>query len=284
MDFLLGNLIYYLFQNQKSGNYYRTYEGIMNDTSKVFIFGSSIANHHIVPSELEKNLGLPSYNLGKDGMDIVYHYSALYMLTQRHKPEYVLLCVTPKELSCVEEHDRISEIFPFVVDFPELLDSNLYNDKLLKLKFLSKIFPFNSKITTIIKGYFIKEKADNQKGYVALSESKSFVNLEKKITFSKDTSIDSLRLQSFNGIVNLTKENNIKLIIILSPYFNKDDTLTRSISIIKQRCENQNISFLNYLNDTSFVGHTELFFDEGHLNNKGAILLTQKISSQIKSH
>src|SRR5690349_19787023 len=76
-DFLSGIVLNKVFQMQKSGKYYTTLYGLQHAKENILIFGSSHANENINTQLMEKKLKESAFNLGNQGMSLMYDYPML---------------------------------------------------------------------------------------------------------------------------------------------------------------------------------------------------------------
>ena len=76
------------------------------------------------------------------------------------------------------------------------------------------------------------------------------------------------------------KQRGIQLSFIVSPMYicSKEDVY----KIPKDLAGKHQIPFIDHFRDSTFVGHSELFYDFGHLNRKGAILNSEMVSKELK--
>ena len=77
LDALAGWLLRHYYFTQHSGSMYRTTYSMESATHDILIFGTSRATHHYKPEVFERTLGMTCYNAGKDGTQILYHWSLI---------------------------------------------------------------------------------------------------------------------------------------------------------------------------------------------------------------
>ena len=98
-DRTIGKLLKGIYEKQKRGDYFQTTYAVKNVKEKVLIFGSSRAMHHYVSEVFERKLNSSTYNVGRNGKNILYSYAILEQILTYHKPKIVILDVSPLEFS-----------------------------------------------------------------------------------------------------------------------------------------------------------------------------------------
>ncbi|HEY1870110.1 MAG TPA: hypothetical protein VGG71_03575, partial [Chitinophagaceae bacterium] len=99
LDLIIGSVLKKFYFQQESGLDYRSTYSIEKTTADVLIFGSSTANHDYIPEIFGKVLGIPSYNVGRDGTSVFYDYSILKMILKRYSPKIIILDFDKQEFS-----------------------------------------------------------------------------------------------------------------------------------------------------------------------------------------
>ena len=116
LDFLIGMGISGLFSKQKGGQIYQTTMGLESVHTDVLVFGASNASHHYVPSVFRDSLGMSFFNLGRDGMDILYGKAIFNGIVRRYCPKIIIINLSPTELSTDLSYDRLSPLLPYYRD------------------------------------------------------------------------------------------------------------------------------------------------------------------------
>ncbi|HEY5369695.1 MAG TPA: hypothetical protein VIJ75_11955 [Hanamia sp.] len=171
LDFVIGTILNKLYFKQQSGLQYRTTYAIEKTNAEVIVLGSSRANHHYVPAVFENILHYSFYNAGKDGSSIFYNYAILKGILKRYKPRIIVLEILKEELGFEKEwYDRLSELLPYYATHPEIRSIILLKSRSERLKLISKIYPYNSSLLTILIGNteLNKKRRMDLEGYVPL--------------------------------------------------------------------------------------------------------------------
>ena len=84
-------------------------------------------------------------------------------------------------------------------------------------------------------------------------------------------------------IINLTKKENIDLIIVKTPTSYNYEEMSR-LNHIKRIAEENDILFLDYINNMTDLNldYNKDFYDTGHLNKNGSIKFTNKFIENLE--
>ncbi len=284
LDYAIGNLLKYLYSKQESGLLYRTTYAIDSTKADVLIFGSSTANHHYYPGAFEKRLHMTCYNTGRDGNNIFYDYAVLEGVLKRYSPKIAILDFNQDDFKKDQDsYDRISSLLPYYSTHPEMRSIIQLKSPYEKYKLLSKIYPYNSLIFTIGVGNTEinkdREEINDMDGYVPLTRILKGP-LITDTTFEK-YELDSTKIKIFQSFIRNCISSDIKLFIFLSPQFIKFKFEDSSVVIAREIAKKSNIPFYDFSNDSLFLNDEELFFDRGHLNDRGAKIYSNKVIDKI---
>lgn len=282
VDFILGNILRHFYFKQESGTQYRTMFAMEKARADVWVFGSSRANHHYQPEIFKERLKGSYYNAGKDGSSILYHYAVLKSVLKRHQPKLIILDLMSEEFKTnPESYDRLATLLPYYKDHPEIRPVVKLKSEFEQLKLLSQIYPFNSSTLTIAAGNaeFNKTRRRDEQGYVALEN----VWVKPIITQKyREYETDTIKIDAYTSFIKDCIANNIKLYVVVSPYFIKNNFKDHSISIGKAIAERHQVKFYDFSDHPDFIKNPGLFDDPLHLNDKGAKIFTGLLIDQIK--
>lgn len=277
-DFAIGKALKHLSAFAIGGDTYKNNYIAEKIDEDIIIMGSSKASHHYVSSIIEDSIGYSCYNAGIDGNGIIRAYAYTVMFTQHHTPKIIVFDVINSfDLVTNDNVKYLGGVKPFydkehIADiFKEISCTEPY-------KMYSYMYRYNSKALQIIADIFAPQQ-NGIKGYRPLygiiKHPKSEVNDDER-------EYDSLKIQYIERLINLCKQKDIQLFFAISP--NHCQTNIINYSPILSLANKHNITLLNHLNDTTFVGKNEFFKDAGHLNNEGATLYTNIIVNELKNH
>ena len=91
---------------------------------------------------------------------------------------------------------------------------------------------------------------------------------------------DQERIDLLERFIKDCKAKDIRLSLIVSPMYicSKKDVF----KIPRELAAKHQIPFIDHYRDSAFVGHSELFYDFGHLNRKGAEMFSEMIANELK--
>ncbi len=282
LDFSIGKTLRYFYFKETSGLHYRTTYSFDSTKAEVLIFGGSRANRHYVPQVFEDSLNMSFYNTGRDGNGIFYQISLLKSILKRYTPKVIVLDYVGGFEYDAESYDRMSSILPYYGSHEEIRKTIESKSPYEKVKLISQIYPFNSKILTIAIGNMEinKKREIDDKGYVPLFTTWNEKIDSQNIELIND--IDSNKINAFRDFLILSKKSNIKVFVVFSPIYLKMKN-TPGIEICYNLCSSEKIPFWNFSEDTLFQNNNKLFSDIQHMNNNGAIIFSKIICEKIKN-
>ena len=285
-DCITGSGLKHFYFKTSSGLLQRTTYALEETKEDILIFGSSRANHHYDTKIIEKKSGMSAYNTGRDGNFIFFQTALLKSILKRYKPKQIILDFSGTFKYSREDYDRLSSLLPYYNTHEELRNIIHLKSPYEKFKLKSKIYPYNSLLTTIIIGNL----KFNHSRFANKGEYNGFVPAngiwEKEIA-AKETprkyKIDKNKLNAFEEFLELVKKRNIPTVVVYSPvYYFYESNYT--IEMVEEICKKYNITFVDYSKDVQFLKNKELFSNPTHLNNKGAKLLTQEVLQYLELH
>jgi hypothetical protein len=234
----------------------------------VVIMGTSRANNHFVADLFEKK-GLKSFNYGISGSHL-FETSLLLKLMMANKFQIKNLILEADLSICNENRDEgttarfmsyihtnsiIKEHYKHEIDFKKLYYVPFY-----------RYIKFDAKIGFREVYEVLSKKPTNtlyNKGYYPLIS-------DKKGSMKNDIStLKVIRNKYYEEIKKLCKQNNINLIVVMTPMCKNTKGLDYFDKVKKQYPEINN--FENTVTDDRY------FASCGHLNNEGAIIYTNHI-------
>jgi len=253
----------------------------MKTEARFLVFGSSRANHHYVPRIIEEEINMDYYNVGRDGSFIPYHYAVLCSILSRWTPNIVILDITKNDLiKQGDDYARLSVLLPYYEDNVSIRQVVNMKSKFEKIKLLSKIYPYNSQIFSIMLGNIssLSAKKKDEKGFVGLTDG--FKGDTTKTNWIEE--LDERKVELYKRFIGKCKENGVLLYVVCSPYYLNDTISGKSVSLAKSIAVSAGVEFIDFSNDKGFVENKKLFYDKNHLNERGAIIFTKELSKRIE--
>lgn len=178
--------------------------------------------------------------------------------------------------------DNLSVLLPYYYSSKGIKEIIKLRGPNEKIKFISKIYPFNSQIFDIL---WTTSKGNNNplftfNGYIPLRgeiahEGQDYDN-------DVEIKLDSMKVSYICKLSSLCHEHNVKLIMIISPEYFGQKTGTRQVDIISKIAKQADIERWDYECDSVISFDKSLFKDQVHLNHRGATLFTETIVERIK--
>lgn len=244
--------------------------------AEILIFGSSRARRNYDTEIITDSLGKTVFDCGYNSMGIEFMYPRLQQILKRYTPSMILYDITPV-YDIMKQKSNSSSIKPMK---PFFHDSIFYHtiremDFIEWIKCHSGSYRYHGELKRYIDDQTNKEKFIN--GYSPL-------NGIKKVKFVKHNKMvpDSAKLHLLENFIKLCREKNIELVFIISPYYKND--MGDQGAALRELVKPYNIPVYDHFNDTAFLNDTTLYWDEAHLNTKGAKMFTSMIMTDILSN
>ena len=298
IDQVAGIFLQKLFFTQNAGqNSALTY--VFRDcNADILIFGNSRARHHYDSRLLADSLEMSCYNAGQDGgHSILMQYALIKVVTERYSPKIIILEFNPDNVTYTAgNYDRLSVLLPYYKEYTELRHIIYLRSPFEKIKLLSAIYPFNSNIVNIIRfntNTYAARKKDIE-GFVPIKSQELNVELTTKgfelkndLEIESQSVVDSNLVNALKNIISLCKDKNILLFIVSSPIFHgineKQNPPSLSANTALEIIHKNNVNYIDLSFDSTITGHTEWFYDRGHLNDIGATIFTNKLAGILKN-
>ena len=258
--------------------------------ARLFVFGSSHAASHYVPDVLEAELGIPSYNAGVLGQQILFHKTLESIVLQRITPEVIILDVDPSTLyETKDSYDRLGELKPFYFRYPKIIGPVLEHRSSLERLFLwSKLYQYNSTLVHVLR-YAISPQPDwngYRPDYGVMdppTPEQERREVEAREAFRAGRKLDPVMVDAMDRFAADAIRKNVRVFFCVSPAALPDDLLRnesfRKITAIADRWQ---VPILDFRNDSLFLRQYSLFTDSGHLNDAGARRYSRLVADTIR--
>jgi hypothetical protein len=289
LDQALGRQLEHVFYNLRSGRF-----GVINlavDTkADILILGDSKAHHNYIPRLIRDNLDLSCYNLGADGMNVIYHYILVNHIINYYRPTLIIYDVSGKEFNDKYfDPSKFSILMPYAKNCRSALDIIKKEDSFIDIKLLSRLYPFNQNLHSIFLHGLIAPRIT--KGYEPLHGTDLVKELKNKKngTSSKIDENDILKF-AFKALLDIVAEQKIPIVLINSPVWDFDDyyrlyNFPQNILNTLKGYEAE--LFIIQKDKYPQLNEEWLFKDSSHLNHHGAIIFSKIVNAylhQLKSN
>ena len=272
IDLLLGQVFKPLSLNVKSGTFYNTLYGIQKSHEEILIIGASEVKHSFISNQIRDSLGFSCYNLGLDGNNIYYHYSIFREIIERYTPGIVVIST----MIVAEDENTVSSLLPLSKTYRSIKDVIIELAPEERFKTFSNAYIYNSFILNIIQGYVASEP--QTAGYIPLYNENTNLKLETRDFY---VPFNSRTLSFLSKFLDLATTSGCKAVVVNTPKFFYNSS-TEDLDKIVEIVSRYKALYLNYENDTTFLNHSDLFYDGVHLNHDGAELFTAIFTEDLR--
>lgn len=143
---------------------------------------------------------------------------------------------------------------------------------------ISHLYRYNAKAVSNLAGMVVNRQAEEDNGYIP--NPKPAYTLEALKSFHPHLKTDSLKLSYVQRFVNLCRQEDVRLIFVVSPMYLKVNA--DRYDVLKTLAEQNEIPFLDYHTTGLFQDHPEYFRDVKHLWDQGAKLFSSIFASDLR--
>lgn len=251
----------------------------------IIVLGSSRGANNIIAGKIEKELGKTAFNLSYPASDVTFHDFLLRALVKYNKPPKVLLLAIDDPLELLPTNTqvfRFERLYPIVkYDFinQELVDKGVKNKVVSELFVLHQI---NKSNLNLKQKKFSPEDTIMSCGSMPISfqrAGRKWIYENSNTTYSIFNEV-SEKVNSFKNIINICQQHNIKLIIVTTPNYRNRNLLFEKR--IQQLSAKQAI-FYKFNTANPIYKNNKYFYDESHLNKKGAEIFSNELVLFLKN-
>lgn len=270
-------------------NYISNYNKFLRVPEKLKIvnLGSS---HGFYDIKYPKDIN--GYNLALDSQNLYYDWKILKQYKNNLEEKAVVIIPISifsfygdKDLGDIDLNERYYNF----LNWNDIYLGNRYKDFLIK-KFYA-FYDGKALVKTLI--YIINSLKDGKLEYKELKWPNKKLTLEEKIKEAEKTTKRHMRrtevhMEYIKNILELCKENNLVSVLITTPQsylYNEriedKQYKERIYDKIKSLKKEYSFIYLDYSRDKRFENNLELFYDDDHLNEKGAEYFTDILLNDI---
>lgn len=259
------------------------------DTIDMIVLGSSHAYTSLNPYLIESKTNLKTYDFCTQQQPLWITYYYLKEALKYQHPKYIVL---EAHMAVVGNNDYAEEQvnrdaidkMKFSINKIDVIKNSVEN-KDDRVSYYLNIIKYHSRYKELnkidIKTAFLGYTVDN-KGYIALEETGYIFNNESEFT-DNESELYKKNKEYLYKIINLTKKENIDLIIVKTPTSYNYEEMSR-LNHIKRIAAENDILFLDYINNMTDLNldYNKDFYDVGHLNKNGSIKFTNKFIENLE--
>jgi len=271
-----------------NSEYEKKQKGLLEKSSEIeiLILGNSRSDNGLNPAFFSK----PAYNLAYGSQTILYDKQlVLKYLPILKKLKYVVLSLDYHSLSSGYLQER--DFFYY-----HYFDINVKNKDFIKEKLSYFFYVYTPKVSIkLLQENKHVKMVNGWSGYDSSISSRLTERYGKERAQSFDLAINQSRKtkeyievqKEYEDLIRFLNENNITPIIITAPCnkpftkFLDEKNIQYNIEFIQKMKRKYNLVYLNSLNDSAF--NVSDFYNNDHLNKKGAEKYTKKIDSLVNT-
>ncbi len=259
----------------------RVINGQMN--KEIIIMGSSRGARNLIASMLQDSFNLSAFNLSYPGSGIEFHEFILKSLLKfNEKPNTILLFLDePQQLLKSETLKyRYDVLYP-------LVKYDHINDEMIRREQKNILSNYFALARINKKNFDLRTNNIPEYGTILKCGSMPIDNPTQKGDFTFKTfnnPYDTLselseKTASFLSFQDICLASNIKLIMVFSPNFRKENN---EFEMRMRSLTHPNFTFIKYDTKNPIYTDKNYYFDETHLRTKGAIIFTNDIIKNLK--
>lgn len=278
VDICFGVITKNMIANSKGGVTKQMYDLCFKNNYELLIMGSSRAHHHYVPDIIEESCALSTYNAGYDGNGIILQYGIYKIITERYTPKVIIYDIY--NTFDVNEYQQDCNNTRYIQSLKKFYDKKVVKEIAHSVNnrycvyMLSNLYRYNGAMISIISDYIFKRPTD-KKGYAPLyGEYKGSKDLNNQEQHKEKT--DSLKLHYLEEFMIATKEDEVELIVTISPSFGNIDENEDKYQPVIDLCKKYEIPFVNNSYIEAINDDNSFWKESVHLNDKGAIKFTKE--------
>ncbi|MET0497221.1 MAG: hypothetical protein ABW106_02990 [Steroidobacteraceae bacterium] len=276
-----GALAEYYYMRTTDGDTGGQLNGLLQAHSDVVVFGSSRAESHYVPDVMKQEIGASFFNAGFKGSNVLYDYGAEQLVFDEYTPKLIIYDFSPLAVS-VQKTDSYERLYPL---YPYWRNANIWS--LISeagwprtTYFLSRLYPYNSKIHSIVIFNILEHRPRSSSGYVAQQSTMGNAVLGELPESSGR--YDANLAAHMVKFIESAHEHGVKLVVVTSPRYATGKYFIPEP--VKAKLAALGVPALDFDIDTypQFRDH-RYFRDPDHLNHEGASLFSHLLGNKLHS-
>ena len=276
-DRSLGLVLSQLYRQSNATDAYKISYSCESTTDSILFMGSSRCLHHFVPDVFEKELNTSCYNTADWGIkNIYFHYGMLSNILERYTPKTIVFEIHPCDWLQTQFSDieRAGSLAPYC-------GMSKGCDDMLKLAGtywpyqLSVVYRYTGNFPDLMAGRW-GSMDRSLKGWKPLDGQLDTTGVvAEEYPFAPDQQKQEI-LEQF---ISTCKEKGIRLILTVSPMY--VCSKNKPFDFVQKLSTKHHLPYIYHYDDPDYVGHSEYFYDFGHLNRQGALKYSEKFSKEL---
>jgi hypothetical protein len=279
LDRIGGALAAHWFARTRDGDTGESINSLLQQKSEVVVFGDSRAESHYAPALLAEELGATAFNGGYKGSNTIYDYGLEQLLFDSYTPKLIVLDFSEFSLMKTREDPylKLAPLHPYWRD-PGLWQVIGEGGRLAQLYFLSHLYPYNSKLHSIVLFNLVAGRAHASNGFEpqfgSMGEAAIGPLSRKPVEYS------DLLVSYGERFLVCAHEHHVPIVIVMSPRYAQGTF--RIPPQIQRRIEEFSIPVIDYsVEQYPQFADYRLYRDVSHLNKGGAEAFSRLLGEEL---
>ncbi len=267
-DRLGGLLAQHFSERTRDGDTGQDVNTLLQQKSALLVFGDSRAESHYSPAKLSAALGVSAFNGGYKGSNTIFQYGLEQLVFDQDTPQLIVLDFSAYSLmkTATDPYLKLAPLHPYWRD-PAIWSLIGEGGRLPQLYFLSHLYPYNSKIHSIVLFNLIPGRPHAESGFEPQFGSLGAAPLGP--LQKRELQYDGRLVGYLERFLVSAHDHHVPVAIVMSPRYGTGSF--RIPESIRKRIEQYSIPVLDFdVQSYPQFADPALFHDNGHLNFTGA--------------
>ena len=279
LDRLVGRAAEYLFFKTRDGDTGGQINALLERQDEVLVFGDSRAESHYVPEILAERLGGGVFNAGMKGSNALAQYGLEQLIFSRYIPKLIIYDLSPYSIQKSKDpYGKLEPLYPYWRN-PKIWDLIVQKGPLERVFFLSRVYPYNSKIHSIVLFNVMRKRPNASNGYDGQLEVMS--NERIGPTQTREEEFDDTMMNYLEKFIVSAQAHGVKVVVAISPHY--------SLGPFAFPTRVRNMLAIPGIQTIDFEGPEypefedyRLFHDTSHLNDTGARVFSALLGDDLR--
>ena len=283
VDLLFGLAMKKYISTYRLKGDYRAVDHILTDSDddELMVLGSSVALNSINTKTLEDSLGIKIYNGGSNGQTMPYYQTLLEIIAGRPKLKTVIMGLAEINLTDHGTGVRYRFLVPYYDTGYKPIDERLEGMSAMERVFLkSSLYRYNTMWFRILLYHFFEPGIKGANGFIAKDIPAFYPHKE---ILEQDMVMSDERACQLDSMAELCRKNGIRLIVCMTPRYEQRNIETDVERNLRSRAARGDFELWFDIASTPLSADSTMFYDNTHLNYKGAEIYTSTIIERLKN-
>lgn len=274
----------YVRRSEIPGDYKKIEYILKHVDVQILLLGASTCMNSINPETIKKDLDKTAFNGGLNSQRLEL-FDIMCDAAFRHSPPELLILVLRKNDLVTNDIGRLAMLnIYYGLGNTKIDDYLIRGDTIKRLLMSSSLYRFNTYGWRILLYHFKSFDELASGGFVGKPVPKyPPVKISASNTMANPTvTVNPRKLQCLENILATCRKAGARLWIVITPEYGTGEAVSGDVLSIQSFCDQNGVPFFNDLQHPDFVDHPEYFYDNFHLNVKGAKLYTRLMTERLQ--